>query len=309
MSFVGATINGSRSWKVVGVVTTARVVVGLADGLAAAGTLAWAMREATSTRSQLVVVRAGVSRLEVLGAVARDSVKTLEVVEPALARAVGAARQAMGDERVGVVVDRDPAGPVLVGVAGGGDLLVVGAPSRTGWWARASTTYHVITRACCPVVVVHDPPPAFPDVGIGSFFGSHVVVGIDGSSASRAGLEFGFSYAVQHGRPLVAVTVVRRVDDDVWFDDTLFETHLASEPDAAAALSAELEPWHLKYPEVVVKRAVVGGDPADGLRRVSRGAALLVVGTAGSSITRLGSVSRALVEHAGCPVAVMRVMS
>jgi nucleotide-binding universal stress UspA family protein len=293
---------------VVDAVTTSRVVVGLADGPAAAGTLAWAMREAMSTRAQLVVVRAGV-RLDVLGAVARDSVKTLEVVEPALARAVGAARRAMGDERVGIVVDRDPAGPVLVGVARGGDLLVVGAPSRAGWWARASTTYHVITRAFCPVVVVHDPQPASPNAGIGSFFRSHVVVGVDGSPASRAALEFGFSYAVQHDHPLVAATVVRRIDDDIWFDDTTLETHLASEPDASAALSAELEPWHLKYPEVPVKRAILGRDPGEGLRRASFGAALLAVGTAGTSVTRLGSVSRWLVEHAGCPVAVTRVTS
>lgn len=283
-------------------------MVGLADVPGAGATLAWAMREATLRHAPLIVVRAGVARSDVLGAVASGSVRTLELVDPALARAVGAARRSMGEDRVGIVVDRDSPGAVLVGVARTGDVLVVGAPTRGGWWARGSTTYHVITRAFCPVIVVHEPQSPAPRrrQGIGSFFHNHVVVGVDGSPAARSALEYGFHYAVDHGLPLVAVTAIRRADTDVWFDDTMLETHLASEPEAAAALSAELEAWHLKFPEVPVKRALVGGDPVEGLRRVARGAALLAVGTAGSRHVQLGSVSRGVVEHADCPVAVIR---
>ena len=72
-------------------------------------------------------------------------------------------------------------------------------------------------------------------------------------------------------------------------------------------LAADVEPWHLKYPDVAVRRAVVGDDAVDGLRRASRDAALLVVGTAAGRTTPLGRVSRSLVERAGCPVAVVRI--
>jgi nucleotide-binding universal stress UspA family protein len=58
-----------------------------------------------------------------------------------------------------------------------------------------------------------------------------------------------------------------------------------------------------------VKRALVSGSPADGLRRISAGAALLAVGTAGTGPAAMGSVSRALVERADCPVAIVRAMS
>jgi nucleotide-binding universal stress UspA family protein len=93
----------------------------------------------------------------------------------------------------------------------------------------------------------------------------------------------------------------------VWFDDQLLETHLGAEPAEAAILAADVEPWHLKHPDVPVRRAVVGGDAVDALRRVSRDAALLVVGTAAGRTGPLGRVSRSVVERAGCPVAVVRI--
>jgi nucleotide-binding universal stress UspA family protein len=245
--------------------------VGLADGPVGGATLAWALREATATRADLVVVRADVAR-QVLGPVARGSLRTLELVDASLARAVGAARRVVGEDRVHVVVDRDPAASVLIGAAGPGDLLVVGAPTRSGWWARASTTYRVITRACCPVVVVHPYGRRGP-------YPDRVVVGVDGSPGSRAALEFAFAYAAQHSLSLVAAT---------------------------GGDGEAVEPWRSKYPEVPVGWCLVGADPLTDLRAAAEGAALLVVGTAGTGPAQLGSVARGLVEHAGCPVAVLR---
>src|SRR5262252_1853676 len=131
-------------------------------GQATAGrTLAWAMREALASRSDLVVVRAAVSGPTLDGLVrsGRGSLPDLELADAGLARAVAAARLLLGEERVRVVVDRDPPADVLVRTAGPGDLLVVGAPARAGWWIRASTTHAVISRARCPVVVVPNPAP------------------------------------------------------------------------------------------------------------------------------------------------------
>jgi nucleotide-binding universal stress UspA family protein len=133
-----------------------------AQGQASAGrTLAWAMREALASRADLVVVRAGVSAPTLTGLVrGTGSLPDLELADAGLARAVAAARLLLGEDRVRVVIDRDPPADVLVRTAGPGDLLVVGAPARSGWWSRASTTYAVISRARCPVVVVPNPVPA-----------------------------------------------------------------------------------------------------------------------------------------------------
>jgi nucleotide-binding universal stress UspA family protein len=283
------------------------VVVGVSDSPANARTLAWAVGEAAETGAELVVTRADVHKPEIWGAVARGSLQALEIVDRILARAVAAARTRLGDDRVRIVVDRDPAGELLVRRAGPGDLIVLGAPGHSGWWARGSTTYYAATHASCPVVVVHTTAtePADAD-GIGTFFHDHVVAGVDGSPAARDALGFAFAFAAEHGQPLVAVAAGRHIDNDVWFDDTVLETHLASDPETAKALAAEVEPWHHKYPAVNVKRALVAGSPADGLRRISAAAALLVVGTAGTGPAAMGSVSRSLVGHASCPVAIVR---
>jgi nucleotide-binding universal stress UspA family protein len=283
-----------------------RIVVGLADRPGLDRMLGWAVAEASATGARLVIVRAEVHRPDVLKAVARGCGPALEEADPVLARAIATARTTLGDARVGVAADRGPAGPVLVRAARTGDLVVVGAPTVSGWWGRGSTTYHVMTRALCPVVAIHDGATETPDHGSGRSFPGQVVVGVDGSPAAHAALEFAFAYADQRRVPVVAAMATRHPVEDVWFDDQLLETHLGSEPVEAAMLAADVEPWHLKHPDVAVRRALVGGDAVDGLRRVSRDAALLVVGTAADHTAPLGRVSRSLVEWAGCPVAVVR---
>ena len=241
------------------------------------------MREASRSGAELVVVRAGVPKGTALGSLARNGIRALELVDPALARAVGAARLALGEDRVTIVVDRDPPGPVLVRLARSDDLVVVGAPERPGWWARVSTTHHVATRAGCPVVVVHSAGPAGR---------APVVIGLDGSPASRSAIEEGFVFASARGLPVQAVIV-----------PTVVATATGDDPTEAVA--AELEPWHLKFPEVALTTAVLPGRPADALRRSATGAALLVVGATGTGLARLGTVTRELIERAPSPVAVV----
>jgi nucleotide-binding universal stress UspA family protein len=284
-----------------------RVIVGLADRPGTERTLGWAVTEAIATGARLVVVRAEVRRPRILSAAARSGGPAMEEADPVLARAMGIACGPLGDDRLFVVADRDSAGKALVRAARTGDLLVVGAPTVSGWWGRGSTTYHVMTRALCPVVAVHDPALAISEQASGHSFRGQVVVGVDGSPAAHAGLNFAFAYAQRHQVALVAAMTTRHPVEDVWFDDQMLETHLGSEPAEAAMLAADIEPWHLRYPGVAVRRALVADDAVAGLRRVSRGAALLVVGTAADRAAPLGRVSRSLVEWADCPVAVVRI--
>jgi nucleotide-binding universal stress UspA family protein len=264
------------------------------------------LREAVVAGCDVTVVRADAPRRFAERGVGTGSVKALELIDPALARAVVAARLTMGEQRVAVVVDPGPAGEVLLSVATPEDLVVIGPPTRSGWWARASTTYRIATRARCAVVVVHAPATSVSEDGVGRFLRSHVVVGVDGSPPANHALGFGFAFAAEHRQPLAAVAVTPHTDTDVWFDDRTLETHLSSDLEPAAMLARELEPWQHKFPGVQVRRAIVASTPADGLRRSAQGAAVLVVGTAGIGPSALGSVSRALLESAPCPVAIVR---
>ncbi len=282
--------------------TGERIVVGLGSP-SHFRALAWAVAESTVTKARVLVVRAGVGRAGMSGG--PRTLSALELVDKAAARAVAAARDRLGESKVELVLDPDSAGEALARRATSLDVIAVGVPVRSGWWARAGTAYHVVTRAPCPVVVVHEPgEPA--RTGIGAAFRRHVVVGVDGSSAARTALGYGFSFAAAHRAPLVAVNVTPHVDEDVWFDDAWLETHLGTDPEPAAALADELEPWHLKYPAVPVKRALVAGRPADALRRVAHDALALMVGTASTPLHPLGGVTRSLIEDATCPVVVVR---
>jgi nucleotide-binding universal stress UspA family protein len=64
-----------------------------------------------------------------------------------------------------------------------------------------------------------------------------------------------------------------------------------------------------KYPDVKVERRLRQGRPAKALAEMSREAALVVVGSRGhggfASLV-LGSTSRSLLNHANCPVLVVK---
>jgi nucleotide-binding universal stress UspA family protein len=272
------------------------VVVGISGAPADDAVLAWAVEECQTTGGRLVIAHAcshGIADEE------RDVAG-----HPGLAAAIDRARRDLGDDRVGVRAQAPPSGAMLLGLVTSADLLVVGPPSRKHWMHWGSTTHYVTRHAPCPVIVARNGTP-----GSGSPFAGHVVVGVDGSTAGRAGVGFGFPYADSHGLPLVAVTVADDDARDIWYDDQLLEAHLTTEPAALSVLSAELEPWEHEYPHVWVKRAVFSGLPVDGLLRAAEGARLLVVGAHGGRPGRrllLGSTSLDAISRATCSVAVLQ---
>jgi len=76
-----------------------------------------------------------------------------------------------------------------------------------------------------------------------------------------------------------------------------------------AALTDSLTQWRKRYPGVDVVEKSVSGEPAKVLVDESAAAALLVVGShgrGGFGGLLLGSVSHAALDHAHCPVAVLR---
>ncbi|WP_069173971.1 universal stress protein [Streptomyces griseus] len=134
-----------------------------------------------------------------------------------------------------------------------------------------------------------------------------VVVGVDGSEASREALRWAVRHAELTGAAVEAVCA--------W--DTPSEIGWAG---PATETGFDLERARLRYAEGIrevfgdneparLRRMLVQGDPSEVLVRASEGADLLVVGNRGRggfARAMLGSVSQRCAQHAKCPVVVVR---
>src|SRR5690606_27799129 len=128
-----------------------------------------------------------------------------------------------------------------------------------------------------------------------------VVVGVDLDGDYAPVLDYAFAAAeareaplrVMHLRRPVPLAVEARVD---W---------RAATETVRERLSAALAPWRERHPDVKVAEEVFIGHPADALATASANAGLVVVGSRGRLLP-LGSVSHAVLHHAGGPVAVVR---
>jgi nucleotide-binding universal stress UspA family protein len=271
----------------------------VAAGVGGAGgwqALAWAAEEADRAGARLVIVHAcrPGSPLDRLGGEPTSAL--VELSEPPLARAVGAIRTRLGGQRVALTIRTGGPATALIDASAGVDVLVIGAGTS------GRTTRRVLRHAHCPVVVVR--PVAH---GRDAPFAGHVVVGVDGSAAGRAALEFAFAYADEHRLPVAAAHVSAH-GDDYFYDDTTLSMHFAVEPAALELLAAEVEPWSMKYPHVSIRRAVLCGAVVDGLVRTGDGAHLLVVGDKRRGVVsraRTGDVPLAVAQRACCPTAIV----
>ncbi|MEJ8279517.1 universal stress protein, partial [Pseudonocardia spirodelae] len=134
-----------------------------------------------------------------------------------------------------------------------------------------------------------------------------VVVGVDGSAWTEPALAAAFAEAAARGTGVVAV--------HAWADDVVDPAVTALvDPDGRAEderrlLDDALAPWADKHPDVRVRRVLAHDRPARALVTESGWAQLVVVGSRGRGGVAgmpLGSVGRALLSHAHCPVLVAR---
>lgn len=219
------------------------------------------------------------------------------VVSEALADTAGTGVPVSGD-----TVDGGP-GPALIEASETASLLVLGSRRRSalGSTVLGSVSAAVAARSSCPAVVLRGPGGLADE-------GAEVVVGIDGSAASQALLEFGLDHASRHRARLRAVLC--------WHPDLLASMLWRPEPPAPvraeAWLAETVAGWQEKYPDVAVRTGVVREHPAAGLVAEAATARLLVVGNRGRHAmagTLLGSVSQAVLHTALCPVAVVPTQS
>ncbi|MFI5611596.1 universal stress protein [Amycolatopsis sp. NPDC051903] len=137
-----------------------------------------------------------------------------------------------------------------------------------------------------------------------------VVAGVDCTSNSEAAVAVAFEEASFRRVPLVAV----HAWNDVTYDSTGGSARLVPhrepiEPAQERLLAQRLAGWQEKFPEVEVHRALVRDRPQHALLTESERAQLVVVGSRGRggfAGMLLGSTSQALIQHASCPVLVVR---
>jgi nucleotide-binding universal stress UspA family protein len=262
--------------------------------------LAWAAEQAERTDARLVLLHVCAPGSPLERADGEPTPAEVELVDPPLARAYAKTRARLGGQRVTLRVPSGDPATLLAEASAGVRLLVIGA----GEGGR--TVRRVLRHAHCPVVVVR------PDTGPAASapLGGHVVVGVDGTPASRTAMEFAFTFAADHGLPLAAAHVSEVSRDDYFYDDVTLSTHFTIEPADLELLADETEAWRLKCPATPVRRAVLHGSVVEALLRAGIGARLLVVGDKRRGVigrARTGDVPLAVATGAPCPVAVVPV--
>jgi nucleotide-binding universal stress UspA family protein len=191
---------------------------------------------------------------------------------------------------------------VLLEASRDASLLVIGRRGAGGFAELVVGSTSQVCTALAPTALV-----VVPDCWDGPEQG-HVVVGVDGSSSCQDALGFGFEVVSLNASELVAVNATDVPETvprpDVWLDRDDAPWQAA----ARRLMGGALTGWEEKYPDVGVRTQYVAGHPVQVLARASETADLVVVGGLGRTKftpLRMGSVSRGLLHHTRCPVAVI----
>ncbi|MDW3848151.1 universal stress protein [Micromonospora sp. BRA006-A] len=185
----------------------------------------------------------------------------------------------------GEIIDGEAAA-VLLGESPTAALVVLGDRGLGGFAALVigSVAVQVASYADCPVLIAR---------GI-AHDGGPVVAGVDGSTLSRAAVEFAAETASARGAALRVVHARPRGRDDAEEERVL-----------TGALAGIGDRW----PDLPLHTEAVRAKPVAALTAASAEAQLVVVGRQGRGELGgllLGSVSQGILHRSACPVAVVR---
>jgi nucleotide-binding universal stress UspA family protein len=194
----------------------------------------------------------------------------------------------------------------IADTARAGDEIVVGATGHSGFMdgVLGSVATSVVHRSQVPVIVV----PAKPVVDAGVKM-RKIVIGLDGSPASIAALDWAYEQALFTGAELTAV--------HGWIypypgQRTVMSSARAQmELDAMEQLKTSLESLGvlLTSGPVEVHPRLVEKSALDALLDEADDADLVVIGSRGRGALRsslFGSVGHSVAQHANCPVVIIR---
>jgi nucleotide-binding universal stress UspA family protein len=287
--------------------TIDQVVVGVDGGPHSLIALQWAINEASRRGCRLHVVTCGevpvVAEAGGLGSAVFTNTYLAAMEQHLLginAAAVSRARALLPHEVTGETVLGSPA-HALSALVAPSDVLVVGAtnhPGRlTGLVGSVATT--AAHRAKCVTVAVRGEITRSPKF-------DRVVVGVDGSLDSVHALQWALGEAKLAAAPMTIVHAWSDpdFDNELSLGDSraLRQRHAQSLLDDMIATAAAIDPT------VNLTPVLVEGHPVKAIVDVGHAKDLVVVGSRGRGGFRamlLGSVSRSLLEHAACSVAVV----
>ncbi|MEN3534298.1 universal stress protein [Microbispora sp. ZYX-F-249] len=220
--------------------------------------------------------------------------------ERALSAAEAVARERQPDVKISTEIIEGIPARVLRDKAGEAVEIVLGSRGLGGFAGIVvgSVSTHVAGHAPCPVVVVR---PGWSG-GRGE-----IVVGVDDSPECEPALAYAFEQARAHGDALRAVHAWQLPAHPLAPEIT-YDVEEVREAHRRVIREKPADPRG-RCPEVPVREELVYGHPVDALVQAARGAGLLVVGSRGRGAlgsAMLGSVSRGVLHHAECPVAVVR---
>ncbi|MEU6231176.1 universal stress protein [Streptomyces sp. NPDC047042] len=269
--------------------------------------LAWAAREAVRRDLPLRVVHAWqLVPDQAFGAASRETHD--QWVREGVDEAAQGVAERHPELDVTVDVVEGGAADSLAEAAAGAEMLVLGSRGHGAivGFLLGSVGQHVIAESARPVVLVRAEDRASDEAA-----GREVVVGQHGDpEESGPALRFAFEAAAARGAGVLAVRAWSLPPLFAYSPGSLklLEEAGGMEPYEKNALSAALEPWRERFPEVPVTQHVEMGSAGEVLLSAAARAQLLVVGRRAhrSAVgARIGSVAHGVLHHAHCPVAVV----
>lgn len=191
-------------------------------------------------------------------------------------------------------------------------LVVVGhrGRGRLRGALLGSVAYTIATHANCPVAVVRGNDNHLPTAE------SPNVVAVDGSKESEAALLTAAKWSAEIGsllrvvvawHPPFAVPYLGPIPTE---EQSLYESETTRASRAAAAISRRaVEMATAAHPGLTVETFVSSGRPAEVILDAAQDASVIIMGARGRgdfTSLLLGSVSREVMEHAHCPVYIVR---
>ncbi|WP_329030138.1 MULTISPECIES: universal stress protein [unclassified Streptomyces] len=257
--------------------------------------LAWAVDEAHRRRAPLRLVVAVPPRHDTqhVDDTPRHTAMVLAGEEALGRAAVRAEARRPGVEIATAVLDGFPA-RVIGGLSHGAGMIVLGSRHLRRveeFFSAGALVVPVTAQARCPVVVVGDAEHSTQDP-------PYVVVGVDGSEASRAAVALAFEEAALHHCDLRAIAVWQPPVFSLHTGETMFQAERRQLSEVTAG-------WAEKYPDVRVTHEITVGSPVETLAKAAEHALAVVVGRRGRggyTGMRVGSVVRGLLHRAHCPV-------